>query len=134
MCRRSAASRQRQHLREIREQATRPELSPDRPTPTHLIWRDQTFALAGDLIRLGRSEHNEIQIDGGGISRFHCQLKREGDQMLIEDVGSTNGTFLRGQIIADPTIIRAGDEIFLCEEKLTFTCFHSFTCPLEVKG
>ncbi|QPC84894.1 VWA domain-containing protein [Phototrophicus methaneseepsis] len=114
--------RTRELLRKVREeQAHAPTAPPNRPAPTHLQWRDKSFPLVGDLIRMGRSIHNEIMIDGGGISRFHCQLKREGDTLLLEDVGSTNGTFLHGQLINTPTIIRAGDEVYLCEEKLVFT-------------
>lgn len=88
--------------------------------PTHLRWRDRIFRLEGDLIRVGRADHNEIVIQQKGVSRFHCQLRRVEDGYLLEDLGSTNGTLVAGKRIQEPRMIRAGDVVYLCEEKLIF--------------
>ncbi|MAU13042.1 MAG: hypothetical protein CL607_24705 [Anaerolineaceae bacterium] len=92
--------------------------SSDMP-PTHLLWRDHQFPLTGNLIRIGRAIHNDIVIDAGGISRFHCQIRRDGDKLVLEDVGSTNGTYIKGQALEGPAIVQTGDDIFISQEKLS---------------
>ena len=89
-------------------------------TPTHVNWNDKTFHLEGDLIRIGRSRHNEITISASGVSRFHCQVRREGDQYLLEDLGSTNGTVVGGVLLDAPHILNVGDVAYICDEKLVF--------------
>ncbi|NWF68688.1 MAG: VWA domain-containing protein [Chloroflexi bacterium] len=88
--------------------------------PKAVKWNDKTFPLNADLIRVGRALHNEIVISTPGVSRFHCQIKREGDQLLLEDVGSTNGTLVNGSPLKGYHILNAGDEINLSGEKLIF--------------
>ena len=89
-------------------------------TPTHVTWKSHTFSLKNDLIRIGRASHNEIVIAEKGVSRFHCHIKREGDQLLIEDLGSTNGTTLDGKLIDKPHTLNVGDVVYICDEKLIF--------------
>lgn len=89
-------------------------------TPTHMTWNNQTFELQSDLIRVGRARHNEIIIGGSGVSRFHCQLRRIGDQLLLEDLGSTNGTTIRGITLKSAHVLSVGDVVHLCDEKLIF--------------
>ena len=89
-------------------------------TPTHMTWNDKTYQLAGDIIRIGRSKHNEITILASGISRFHCHLRRDGDNLLLEDLGSTNGTVVAGVVLESPHILNVGDVAYLCDEKLIF--------------
>ncbi|MGQ9888394.1 MAG: VWA domain-containing protein [Aggregatilineales bacterium] len=88
--------------------------------PTHLRWNNKTFPLYGDLIRVGSASQNEIIIKATGVSRFHCQIRRHGDKLLLEDLGSTNGTVVNGQLISQPCVLSAGDEVYLCKERLTF--------------
>lgn len=90
------------------------------PPPKSMIWNGQKFMLEGDLIRIGRAPQNEIVIKVNGVSRFHCQIKRENGRLLIEDLDSTNGTVIDGQLIQEPYPLSAGDEVYLCNEKLIF--------------
>jgi Ca-activated chloride channel family protein len=90
------------------------------PTPRFVSWNDQTFELAGDLIRIGRAPQNEIVIQAKGVSRFHCQIKRENNQLILEDLNSTNGTHVGGFPLQAPYTLSDGDEVFLCNEKLVF--------------
>jgi Ca-activated chloride channel homolog len=89
-------------------------------TPTLLAWNNQTFPLDRDLIRVGRAPQNEIVIDAHGISRFHCQIKRQGEQLLIEDLDSTNGTFVNGTQIKQPLVLNVGDVALVGQESLIF--------------
>ena len=88
--------------------------------PTYVTWRGQTFLLDRDLVRLGRAEHNEIVIQSPNVSRFHCQIKREKDELILEDVGSTNGTIMNGLVLKAPHTLCVGDVAYLCDEKLVF--------------
>ncbi|MEQ8673026.1 MAG: FHA domain-containing protein [Aggregatilineales bacterium] len=88
--------------------------------PTQVTWNEKIFELKGDLIRIGRSHHNEIVIAAKGVSRFHCQIKRDGTKLLIEDLGSTNGTIIAGNPIKGERELNIGDVIYLCDEKLIF--------------
>lgn len=92
----------------------------DGVTPTHATWNHNTFALLGELIRIGRSRHNEIVISANGVSRFHCQLRREGDRLMLEDLGSTNGTQIDGELVKEPRALSVGDVVYVCDEKLIF--------------
>ncbi|MDX1993790.1 MAG: VWA domain-containing protein [bacterium] len=88
--------------------------------PTMVTWKDKVFKLKGDLIRIGRSTHNEIIIGASGVSRFHCQVRRDGEQLLLEDLGSTNGTMVGGTLLKEPHVLNVGDVAYLCDEKLIF--------------
>lgn len=89
-------------------------------TPVVVKWGEKTFQLRGDIIRLGRSSHNEIIIDERGVSRFHGQIVRDGDKLYLEDLGSTNGTRVNGIRLADRYQLSVGDIVYLCDEKLVF--------------
>jgi Ca-activated chloride channel family protein len=89
--------------------------------PGVLTWNNQDFPLDGDLIRIGRAQQNEITIDATSISRFHAQLSRAGDKLLLEDLGSTNGTLLNGQRIHEPQAVSVGDVAQLGHELVIFT-------------
>lgn len=89
-------------------------------TPSHATWNGITFALKGDLIRIGRSSQNDIVMNVDGVSRFHCQLIRKDAQLYLEDLGSTNGTMMGGVNMDTPQNISVGDVAYVCDEKLIF--------------
>lgn len=108
---------------EKKPRSPRPEIvveKQDGVMPTHVSWNDRTFELQGDLIRMGRSQHNEIVIGASGVSRFHCQIRRVGSHLLLEDLGSTNGTMYKGKLLTQPQILSIGDVAYMCDEKLVF--------------
>lgn len=88
--------------------------------PTHVRWQGNVYPLKGDIIRIGRSNHNEIVIGAKGVSRFHCQVKRGKEGLLLEDVGSTNGTVVNGVNLIAAHTLSVGDEVRLCDERLIF--------------
>ena len=47
-----------------------------------------------DIVSIGAMEDNDLVIDDETVSRNHCKIIREGDQYIIQDGGSTNGTFV----------------------------------------
>lgn len=79
------------------------------------------------LGRHGQHESNQPQIDlvpfgafEKGVSRFHACLRREQSVFEIEDLASSNGTWLNGQrlLASQPTVLQAGDTIRLGQLKM----------------
>jgi len=73
----------------------------------------QTYPLEEDEFIIGRAQSSRLQIDSPGISRQHARLTFEKDQYLIEDLGSSNGTFVNGERISEPRPLKNGDTISL---------------------
>ena len=73
----------------------------------------QAFSLRKNLLTLGRAEDNDIVIDDAEVSRHHARLTWQGNTWVIEDLGSSNGTYINGQRISAPTILAAGSQLQL---------------------
>jgi hypothetical protein len=80
-----------------------------------------TFELNGDAT-MGRSDHAEIRVEDPFASSAHARIFPRGDFMYVEDMGSTNGTYLNGRQlrtaerlnVAD--VIRIGDSEYRYQE------------------
>lgn len=73
---------------------------------------DQPFTavrVAGQQVILGRAATCDIVLDDPSVSRRHARLIRSGEQVTIEDLRSSRGTFVNGQRIAAPRSLRTGD-------------------------
>lgn len=71
------------------------------------------FALQGDEIVIGRSSGCDLTIPDRFLSRRHARLRRQGDDWLLEDLGSRNGTLIDGVPVDAPQPIAAGHRIAL---------------------
>lgn len=60
---------------------------------------------------IGRSPSADIVIDEPFVSSNHARLTIQGPALILEDLGSTNGTFSNGHAIEEPTTLRDGDEV-----------------------
>jgi hypothetical protein len=76
---------------------------------------NQTYDLNKEIITLGRDITNDIVINDPEVSRHHLRFKRTGSGYTIEDLGSTNGTFVGGQRITGSRELNRGDMIGLGE-------------------
>ena len=56
----------------------------------------QRWSLSQGPLKVGKSGENDVVIDHPTVSRNHLTVERQGDRFLIQDLGSTNGTFLDG--------------------------------------
>ncbi|MGZ9223568.1 MAG: FHA domain-containing protein, partial [Anaerolineales bacterium] len=74
------------------------------------------FTLEGDQITVGRDSTNEIVINDAEISRRHARLTFQGGKYVLEDLGSTNGTFVNGQRLAGPRVLKAGEVVSFGEQ------------------
>ncbi|MBK7932578.1 MAG: FHA domain-containing protein [Pyrinomonadaceae bacterium] len=72
---------------------------------------EQTVSLDEELT-IGRTDISQLVLADSGLSRKNTTFFRDGDDILVVDEGSTNGTFLNGdQISGPPRILRNGDEL-----------------------
>ena len=74
------------------------------------------FALEGDQLTIGRDSSNEITINDAEVSRRHARLTFQGGKFVLEDLGSTNGTFVNGQRLAGPRVLKAGEVVSFGEQ------------------
>lgn len=66
------------------------------------------------VIRLGRAPDNNFVLDAPSVSRYHAMLSYENSsQPVIADMGSTNGTFVNGELLTEPRQLSPQDLIFL---------------------
>jgi pSer/pThr/pTyr-binding forkhead associated (FHA) protein len=70
-------------------------------------------------VTIGRLPDNTIAIDNSAVSSHHVRIGREGPQFVVEDLGSTNGTFVNGDRITKRAL-RHGDTILVGKHKLFF--------------
>lgn len=75
-----------------------------------------TFPLEGDQLVIGRDSSNSVAINDAEISRKHSRLSFQGGKYVLEDLGSTNGTFVNGQRLAGPVVLKPGDVVSLGEQ------------------
>lgn len=75
-----------------------------------------TFPLEGDQLIIGRDSSNSVAINDAEISRKHSRLSFQGGKYVLEDLGSTNGTFVNGQRLAGPAVLKPGDVVSLGEQ------------------
>jgi len=88
-----------------------------------LYWRSREFALEEGENVLGRDPRAGIFLDDASVSRRHARIVISGEEALVEDLQSKNGTFVRGAAIEARSRIADGDEIRLGSVPLTFRVF-----------
>jgi len=77
------------------------------------------FPLA-DANVLGRSTQATVRLADREVSRKHSQIDREGQDYVLRDLGSSNGTFLNGKRIFGPTRLKDGDEVLIGTSTMEF--------------
>jgi DNA-binding winged helix-turn-helix (wHTH) protein len=76
-----------------------------------LLWRDREIALREGENVLGRDEASVAWIDVSSVSRHHARIVVSRDRATVEDLGSKNGTYLKGRRVEDPAALADGDEL-----------------------
>ena len=73
--------------------------------------RGSTFAM-GDELTIGRASTCTIGMpDDAFVSQLHARIYRDAGQTMIEDLGSTNGTYLNGKKVTSPQHVTKGDRV-----------------------
>lgn len=119
---------------EIRQPASDQPAADSRPPPGHprllvstredaqgggvATGREQAFELTSPVTVLGRGTDCDLRLVDPGVSRHHAELRLEGDDVVLADLGSTNGTVVDGQpsrqaVLHDGTRIELGRTILV---------------------
>jgi DNA-binding response OmpR family regulator len=76
--------------------------------------------LSGQTITIGRAVENDIVITSKRVSRQHAQVRREGGEVMLQDLDSTNGTFLNDERVLTPMTLHDGDHITIGDVTFVF--------------
>lgn len=100
-----------------------------------LVWNDRTLVIEGAKVVVGRDPKCDLWIDAPGVSRRHAAIRvtAAGPSLAaaIEDLGSTNGTFVEGRRLKRPAALADGQTIGLGEATLTFRTWSSVEAPTK---
>lgn len=72
--------------------------------------RGKTFDLGDELI-IGRADKCHVIVNDSYASQIHARVFAKGDTFVVEDLGSTNGTYLNRKRITAPVELQRGDQI-----------------------
>ncbi len=70
----------------------------------------QEFDITGSYV-IGRDPSSGIVLDDPEASRRHAALRPGGDGVVVEDLGSTNGTYLNRRRVTSPVELQRGDQV-----------------------
>jgi serine phosphatase RsbU (regulator of sigma subunit) len=79
-----------------------------------------TFPLGRLRITIGRSARNDVCIADPFASRVHAEVRREGDQYVLQDLGSANGTFYNGARVESAVTLAPNGRVQIGETEIVF--------------
>ncbi len=79
---------------------------------------EREFPIEKETLVIGRHVESDIHLDSGEVSRKHAELSKVGDNLVIKDLSSSNGTFVNGESITECEI-KPGDKVKIGEFTLT---------------
>jgi pSer/pThr/pTyr-binding forkhead associated (FHA) protein len=72
--------------------------------------RGRSYPVAGGLT-MGRAATCQVLVDDTFVSQLHARVYERDGQLLVEDLGSTNGTYLNRQRVQGPMVMKRGDRV-----------------------
>jgi DNA-binding winged helix-turn-helix (wHTH) protein len=97
-----------------------PQLRAGSTTDFWLVVKDKPVVLGGGETIVGRDPASGVWLDVASVSWRHARVIVEGRTAAIEDLDSTNGTYVRGRKVRERTPLRHGDSIHFGEVGVTF--------------
>src|SRR6478609_9469288 len=73
----------------------------------------QSYELKVEKTTIGRVEDNTFQIAQPSVSSHHCEILLKGNDVVVKDLNSTNGTFINGQQITGEAVLKPGQVLRL---------------------
>jgi len=74
------------------------------------------FGMGAAPVTMGRHDQCDLRVEDTWVSRRHARIAWNGTEYVVEDLGSTNGTFVNGERISGPRALRSGDLLQLGDE------------------
>ncbi|MGN6129431.1 MAG: FHA domain-containing protein FhaB/FipA [Nocardioidaceae bacterium] len=95
---------------------SRPQRRPPRGAPTHVLITEganegETYPLDEAPLLIGRGSDAAIRLDDDYVSTRHARIAASGDQLLVEELGSTNRTYVGASPRTHPTTVTLGTQI-----------------------
>ncbi len=81
--------------------------------------RGKKFTVKKNDMVIGRDSSADISLNDQTVSREHCRIRTEKDRILLEDLNSSNNTYLNGKIVRSCTTLSLNDEILIGETVLS---------------
>jgi DNA-binding winged helix-turn-helix (wHTH) protein len=85
-----------------------------------VIWDGATFALGPGENVLGRAEDSAVFVDDASVSRKHARIIVDGNRVILEDLGSRNGTWVGTERLTGPKPLGDGDSFRLGSARVEF--------------
>lgn len=90
------------------------------------------YIIQGDEATIGRSASNSVVLPAPEISRRHARIWQEGESIFLEDLGSTNGTFVNNKRLHNAVMVYDGDELQIGDSfRLLLTSPEGQTRPIS---
>ena len=103
------------------EPAPPPSKSKGGPTMVISMAGREAYKMTGDQVLLGRGKHCDFVIESNRVSREHARFTRKGNDFFVEDLGSSNGTFVGAgskEKLTSPRKLKDGDDVTFGTEKV----------------
>ncbi|MDH3529246.1 MAG: FHA domain-containing protein [Acidobacteriota bacterium] len=80
----------------------------------------ETYVISRLRTTIGRSARSDVCIPDAFASRLHAEVRQEGDNFWLQDLGSANGTRYNGKLVSNPVPVLSGGEIKIGETVIEF--------------
>src|SRR5690606_33739915 len=102
-----------------------PPVQPDRPPLASVLFRSgpqkgERVELRVPVVNVGRAEYNDLVIADPSVSTMHAKIQRRQGVWLLTDLGSTNGTFVDGELAAGDMPLSPGGTLRFGEITVLF--------------
>lgn len=102
---------QRQAAKARPKPAKRPRGAPTHVTIVEGANAGEQISLDEAPLLIGRGSDAQIRLDDDYVSTRHARIAASGDQWFVEDLGSTNGTYMGSQRLSQPTSLQLGSQV-----------------------
>jgi pSer/pThr/pTyr-binding forkhead associated (FHA) protein len=90
----------------------------------------QSYELKVDRTTIGRVEDNTFPIPQPSVSSHHCEIYLRGNDVVVKDLNSTNGTFVNGQQVTTEAVIKPGQILKLGQVEIRLDAAGSGAAPV----
>ncbi|MFZ9396336.1 MAG: FHA domain-containing protein, partial [Erythrobacter sp.] len=102
------------------------EPDPEPAAPEHCLHlvvdgrTEKQFPIGHNGLRIGRSAPADVILADRHVSRRHCQVEFEGSELVVVDLGSTNGTFIDDEKVVDRAVLPVGSVLKVGQCELVY--------------